>query len=205
MSEMEYINRNQSCWKKKTAQMIRIITVPPILVILLIVILSLTRDDVFRGTSNQIISVLLLGLVPILAYLLQPLLPKFKNMGREGQRKLAFILNMAGYAFAVIYGYVQNVKKNLKLIFLIYFLSVLILTFFNKIVRIRASGHACSATGPLLILTCFIGWRALIPCLLVGAMITWASLELNRHTKKELFMGMLTCVMAFILAQCILF
>ena len=74
--------------------MIRIVTTPPILITALILILSISRDDIFRGMGEILMSILLLGMVPVLAYPLQRILPGWKEGGREGQRNLAFVLNL---------------------------------------------------------------------------------------------------------------
>lgn len=190
--------------KENIAKMIRIVTTPPILITALILILSMSRDDIFRGMGEILMSILLLAMVPVLAYPLQRILPGWKEGGREGQRNLAFVLNLAGYMSALILGYLSGAGKNLKLIEITYFLSVVILTAFNKFIHIRASGHACGVTGPLLLLLYFTGWTALIPCLAIGAAMVWASLELKRHTRQELAYGAGTCLIAFFSARWIL-
>lgn len=189
--------------KEKVAKFFRIITVPPVLITALIIILLLSGDDIFGGFPDIIISFLLLGIIPILAYPLQQLLPGFKERGREGQRKLAFILNIIGYTLAVILGFMMDVQRKLMLIYITYFLSVVILTIFN-LLHIRASGHACSATGPLIFLIYYTGWKTLLPCLITGAAIVWSSLELKRHTRSELAIGALCCLAAFLISQCII-
>lgn len=183
--------------KTKIAKITRIITVPPIMILGLIIILSSLRKDIFQNTTQIIISILFLGIVPILAYPLQPILPKFKDKGREGQRELAFILNIAGYILAVIIGYFMGVGSNLQFIYNTYLISVILLTIINKGFHIRASGHACSATGPLLFLVYLFGFKAIVPCIIVGALTIWASLTLKRHTKKDITMGIITCIFAF--------
>ena len=140
----------------------------------------------------------LLGLVPALAYVLSGLIPKVKEQGREGQRKLAFITNLAGYSIALLWAILTNVRKELLLICLTYFFSVVILTICNKGFHFRASGHASSFTGPLILMSYFLGWKVIIPSLLIAALITWSSLYLKRHTIKELAGGMLVNILAFI-------
>jgi membrane-associated phospholipid phosphatase len=182
------------------AKTVRIITVPPILVTLLIIILSDRRSDIFTNVTESIISILLLGIVPVLAYPIQSLLSKLKISkltAREGQRKLAFILSLTGYLAALIFGICAHVKIRLMLIYLTYFLSVLVLTIFNKIFKIRASGHACSVTGPMVFMIYFISWKAIFPCILLAALIVWSSLLLKRHTARDLAFGAFTCLIAF--------
>lgn len=183
--------------KNRLAKVLRIITVPPVMVTILIVILSMTRKDIFRNEAEIILSLLYLGIIPVLAYPLQPFIPGFKGQGREGQRSLAFILTLVGYVLAVVTGYLIGANDNLQLIYITYVISVILLTVMNKILHIRASGHACSVTGPLIFLIYFTGWKALLPCIVVGAGSVWSSLKLKRHTAKELTLGSLICVLSF--------
>lgn len=72
-----------------------------------------------------------------------------------------------------------------------YFISVVLLTFVNKVLKVKASGHACSITAPCLLIAMFCGWYHIFPCLLIAAASVWASLYLKRHTVKELLFGAL--------------
>ena len=183
--------------REKIAQIIRGITVPPILVTAHIIILAFNRKDIFQSSIEVVLSVLFLGFIPILAYPLQPLLPHFKNKGREGQRNLAFILNIIGYVMIVIIGYFMNVSMNLQTIYLTYFFSVIVLTLFNKVIQVRASGHACAVAGPFLLLIYFQGLKVVIPCVIIAVAVAWSSLELKRHTRQELIIGTMSCCIAF--------
>ena len=60
------------------------------------------------------------------------------------QRKLAFIFSLIGYATALLWAILVHTSKELLMICATYFISVVILTFFNKVLKKRASGHACS-------------------------------------------------------------
>lgn len=55
-------------FKDVLAKTIRVISVPPVMVTSLILILAFNRDGIFRSTSEVVISILLLGFVPVLAY-----------------------------------------------------------------------------------------------------------------------------------------
>ncbi len=184
--------------KEHFAKTIRILSVPPIMVLVFILILAFNKNNIFRDSTEIIIMIALLGLVPALAYVLSGLIPKVKEQGREGQRKLAFITNLAGYSIALLWAILTNVKKELLLICLTYFFSVVILTICNKGFHFRASGHASSFTGPLILMSYFLGWKVIIPSLLIAALIIWSSLYLKRHTIKELAGEMLVNILAFI-------
>lgn len=124
--------------------------------------------------------------------------PGIKAKGREGQRNLAFIMNLVGYGIALAWAILTNVRKELLLICLTYFLSVVFLSICNKGFHFRASGHASSFTGPLILMIYFIGWKVIIPALIIAALIIWSSICLKRHTIKELAGGILVNIIAFI-------
>ena len=190
--------------KERFAKIIRALSVPPVMVSVLIFILAFHTEDVFRNASEIVIMIVLLGIVPVLAYVLSGIIPAVRVQGREGQRKLAFITNLVGYSIALLWAVLANVDKELLLICLTYFLSVIILTICNKGFKFRASGHASSFTGPLVFLIYFFGWKAIIPSLFIAALIIWSSLYLKRHTAKELTGGILVNVISFIISQIII-
>ena len=186
--------------KERIAKAIRVLSVPPVMVSVLILILAFSKDGIFRSTLEIVITIVLLGFVPILAYGLQKILPGFKEQGREGQRKLAFITNLVGYSAAFLWALIADVENALLLICSTYFFSVVFLTICNKGLHYRASGHACSITGPLVLLIYFFGWKVIIPCLVIAALIIWSSIYLKRHTVKEIVGGIVVCLLSFTLS-----
>ena len=130
---------------EKIAKVVRTITIPPVMVLLLLLILFALNGDVFHNSILDLLfSILFLALIPVAAYPLQPLIPKYKDKGREGQRNSAFVFTAAGYAGAIIYSALASVSKELLLIYFAYLLSVLALLFSNKVIKFRSSGHMCS-------------------------------------------------------------
>lgn len=107
--------------KERIAKAIRVLSVPPVMVSVLILILAFSKDGIFRSALEIVITIVLLGFVPILAYGLQKILPGFKEQGREGQRKLAFITNLVGYSAAFLWALIADVENALLLICLTYF------------------------------------------------------------------------------------
>lgn len=188
------------CKKECIAKTIRVLSIPPVMVSTLILILALNKEGIFRNTSEIVISIVLLGFVPILAYALNGIVPGFREQGREGQRKLAFITNLIGYSAAFLWALISDAESALLLICSTYFFSVLFLSICNKVFHYRASGHACSFTGPLVLLIYFLGWKVIAPCLLVAALIIWSSVYLKRHTAKELTGGIVVCLFSFVLS-----
>ena len=138
--------------KQTVAKGIRVLSVPPVMVTALLLFLNIWKPYFFRTWREIFICILLLGIVPALAYPMQKILPRWKKEGREGQRKLAFLFSLAGYTVSFLWSLTSGVGKEIQLICTTYFLSVLLLTVCNKGLHFRASGHACSVTGPLLLL-----------------------------------------------------
>ena len=182
------------------AKLIRIISVPPIIITFLLVILNAARPGIFRNNIEVLTSIILLGIVPVLAYPFQLLSSSLGAMGRTMQRKLAFIFSLIGYSTALLWAIWVHVSKELLMICATYFISVVILTFFNKVLKKKASGHACSITGPLVFLIYLVDWKLIFPCLIIAMLIFWSSLYLQRHTKTDLFWGVLSNLLAFALS-----
>ena len=186
--------------KNTFAKIIRIISVPPVMITFLLVILNTTRPDIFRNNVEVLTSIILLGIVPVLAYPFQLLSSSLEDKGRIMQRKLAFIFSLIGYATALLWAILVHTSKELLMICATYFISVVILTFFNKVLKKRASGHACSITGPLVFLIYLVDWKLIFPCIIIAMLIFWSSLYLQRHTKTDLFYGVLSTLLAFALS-----
>ena len=186
--------------KATFAKIIRILSVPPIMVSFLLVILKANRPEIFHNNADLLISIMLLGIVPVLAYPFQFLFPALKQNGRKQQRKLAFIFSLAGYSSAFLWSVIVYTSREMQMICTTYFLSLVLLILFNKVLKKRASGHACSITGPLVFLVFFVDWRLVFPCLFIATLIFWSSLYLKRHTIPDLFWGVLSNLFAFALS-----
>lgn len=186
----------------KTAKTIRVITVPPVLICALLLTMFFKSGNDFTKPIELVLALFFQVVMPIMAYPLQKVIPAYKDKGRDGQRNLAFILNGLGYTFAVIYGLIFNISSVLRFIFFVYFASVLILTIINKVIKLRASGHACSIVGTMICFVYFVGLKAVLLCAVLIALILWASLKLKRHTIKEFMIGSAVSATAFV--SCIL-
>ena len=182
------------------AYLTRILSVPPFMAALLVLILAIARPETFFSSKSPCFMLLFLALLPLLSYPLSAVLPNVRKRGREGQRNLAFILCGVGYLGGCLYSFLFPVTKEEQTIYLTYLLSVILLLVFNKLFRIRASGHACSVTGPVVFGILFFPLPGLIIGIPVCSLIVWSSLRLKRHTLKELGLGALLCVVAAILS-----
>ncbi|MBQ8248642.1 MAG: hypothetical protein IJY93_01990 [Clostridia bacterium] len=184
--------------KKVIAKILRILTIPPLLVTALLSVIYFTRDTTFRGLNDYLAAVICLAVIPALAYPLQPIIPGFKGKGRDGQRELAFVMSTIGYIVGFAYAFISNAPNEFKFIIAAYLLSVILLLIFNKIFHLKASGHACGVLGPLLFAVYFLGPIWVIPCSIVAACVAWSSVALSRHTPKDLCLGGVCALTAFI-------
>ncbi len=189
----ENIGMRNSTFGNLLAKGIRVVTVPPLLITGMLVILTVSLDNFCSSMAQMTLAVILLGLVPILAYPIQKLLPRGGEV-REEQRNMAFILTFAGYLTALACSVVGNCGRELQYIIVSYFISMSLLVFFNKVLHVRASGHACSVTGTLYFLSFFLGTPAVLPCILIAIAVVWSSLRLRRHTIQEIFWGSAVCL-----------
>lgn len=186
--------------EERFAKIVRIMSAPPIMITVLILILANYRAEVFRSASEEIVLVVLYGLVPMLAYMIQYIIPKYRDAGREGQRKLAFIMTFIGYSLGFIWALAVGVSNVLKTVCFTYFYTAILLILVNKLFDYRASGHAGSATGTLAILIYVFGIKLLIPCVIAFFLVYWSSINLKRHTPKEFFTGAWICLLSFFLS-----
>lgn len=171
------------------AKIIRVVTIPPVMVGTLIILLSTLRNDVFASGLESFLTLLFLAIIPVLAYPLSMLIPSIKEKGRDGQRNLAFALSAVGYAGGFVYALLANVSTPLMIIFGTYFLSIIVLSFMNKVIKVRASGHACSIAGPIGLVCYFLPPVCIVASLCLYVAIFWASVRMGRHTVKEFIWG----------------
>lgn len=173
----------------KIAYAVRAISSPPLMVMALFFTLYFGVAGTFTSVWELVFSIAFFVIIPALAYVTQPIFKGYKDRGREGQRELAFIFSAIGYLGGVIYGFAANLSRNLKLAYLSYFFSMLLLTLCNKLTSFHASGHACGIAGPIILLIIFMGWKLILPCAIIMAAMSWSSLKLKRHTVQELIFG----------------
>lgn len=185
--------------KQHLAKFIRVVTVPPIMALMLLVILYFTKPYFFGTTLNLILAIVFLVLLPISGYPLQPLIPHFRRKGREGQRSLAMWMASLGYILGLATALFLPVSKYLLIIYLTYLFSGISLVLLNKVFKVRASGHACGVAGPVFSLIYFLGPWMLFGILLLPG-VYWASLRMDRHDKSELLIGTTVPTYALLLA-----
>lgn len=187
---------------KKICKLVRILTLAPVMAMISLLVLFRVSPEIFSSSVQDLVfSIFFLVVMPLSAYPLQPLISPFKNQERDGQRHLAILTAVIGYICGFLYTQIRHTPWNLLLIFLEYLFSGLLILLFNKVLKIKASGHACGVAGPLCYLFYFLGYRALfaIPVLLL---VYWSSLYMKRHTLSELIWGSLIPIFSLL---CLLF
>lgn len=185
---------------KKFGKIISIITVVPLFALYVNLLLWFLTPDVYGGNVYWLLICLMcIFAVPLLAYPVSYLVPRIRKKGRDGQRKLAFIFALVGYTVGLIFCIAAKPPVGAAFILLTYFISGLVLAFFNKVLHIKASGHACGVAAPDLMLIIFLGWPAL-PSLLVLPLVFWARISIKRHKLSELFTGTAVGVISLAIA-----
>ncbi len=171
--------------------LIRKLTIPPVFAAMLLVWVYSSQPSCFGGLQYLFFSIFFLAILPVLAYPLQSFIPMFKDKGREGQRTLAMLFSFVGYLAGTVMAFACSVPAGLKVIFLEYLLCGILMLLFNKVCRMRASGHACGIVGPVLLLCYF---RLYLPAM-IGALLVIpvfiSSLRTKRHTALQLIGGSL--------------
>ncbi len=183
---------------------VRIVTAAPILASGLLIVLGLQRPEIFSGPAQWLLSLLFLGVLPLLGYPLQPYLPYFKTAGRPGQRTLAMLFAALGYLLGCLLLAVTGGTAGCWLVYLEYLLSGIVLLFLNKVCHLTASGHACGAMGPVALLLHFHLYAACIVGLAIAALSIVASKQTRRHTLPQLLGGGLIPWGVLLLLECLL-
>lgn len=183
--------------KNSFAKLIRIITVPPILALSMLLILRYEFGDRFASIPALWGAILCLTVIPACAYPAAAIWKGKEADTRSRQRKLAFVLNLLGYAGALLLSVITSRRQMLLAVTSAYLIAVLLLTLLNKVFHIKASGHACSCVLPFLFLMYWLGPKAAVLCVLIYLAELWASVSLKRHTVREFLLGSAVALITF--------
>jgi len=179
---------------KKAAYMISVLFTVPM--VALIVFLIMWFDNSKQNFNDNIFylinSILFFTIIPISAYFIVRINKKLRMLGRETERRYAFIFGIIGYLLGNIsLLFLKNPTKAMIGLYLSYLISSIILAFVNKALKFKASGHACGITGPILALNFIVGIKMLWLFILVP-IVMWSRLVLKRHDLKQLISGAMT-------------
>ena len=104
-----------------------------------------------------------------------------------------------GYMGGITVALITSLPDKLKVIYFTYFFSGVLILVFNKLLKIKASGHACGVVGPMEILVYCLGPWALLGMLILS-FVYWASLKMERHTVSQLWLGSVIPVVALFIS-----
>lgn len=184
---------------KKVYYAARILTVAPIIAIITFSILHFVSPEITGSTLNYILAIVFIAILPLMAYPIQPIVPYFKDRGRDGQRWLAICMSIFGYIGGIIFAFALNMPDKMQALFLTYFISGVLIFVFNKVFKIKASGHACGVAGPIAFLVYIYGPVALLGLPLL-ALVFWSSLGMGRHKTGELVVGSVIPIAAMLVS-----
>ena len=191
--------------KNWIAKGIRVITIPPILVSVMLLILYDTYGKAFTSLPMLLWAMFSLAFMPMFAYPLASIkykLQKHKLYAptlRDMQRHLAFLLSLIGYLIGFVVGWLGHSSAMMMGLFTGYLVGVVLLTVLNKAFHTKASGHACSCVMAYLFLWRWLGTGVLFICIPLYAGEFWASVFLKRHTSKEFILGSGAAAVAFLI------
>ena len=169
-----------------THLVVRVLTLPPIVTGLTLVLMYAPAG--LLTLRELLLCEVFLLLVPLAAYPLREIFHIGRNR-RVGQRSTALVLSAAGYACGFIWSLLVPCSWLVHILFLSYVVSVAALLALNAGLGLRASGHACSTTAPVFLLTWKLHPLFIIPSLLLIAAVYRSSLKLSRHTLPQLLIG----------------
>ena len=156
---------------------------PPVLAMLTFFFFYLMKPAE-RNLGACLTGIVCLGLVPLSAWF---------HMVRHpgdfaGERKVGFVLSMAGYVVGTLTMVIffRDSRLNMALM-LSYLFTVVGLTAVN-LMHYKASGHGSGAAGPATALTIVYGWPGAISFLLLAA-VAVAKIDIKEHTLGQLCAG----------------
>ena len=174
--------------KHHLAMLIRYVSVVPVIAFALLTSMFVLEPATMGSWTVYLLNVLFLTVLPLLAYPLQQVMPGFRSKGRDGQRDLAMLMAVLGYIGAVAASLAAKSPLPALTVSFTYFFSGVLIAVFNKLFKIKASGHACGVSGPIATAVVFLGPWALLALILLPA-VYWASLYMKRHDWPQLLWG----------------
>ncbi len=178
-------------------KLIRGITIPPIVAGVMVLLLYFASHSI--DLKDFVIAEICLVFIPFLAYPYGIIAHGNKDV-RETQRNAALILSGVGYAVGFVCTFIFSSSIAMRVLFSAYIISIAGLLFINKVIKFKASGHSCSTTAPIVMLTWQMGTIAVIPGVLLITAVYFSSLKLKRHTLTQLIVGSFISLVAAIVA-----
>lgn len=194
--------------KRSSALTIRKFTLAPLLAAFMLIYLYIVQPEIFGSIFvSENICVLIrqlffLSLFPLLAYPMQPLIPAFREKGRDGQRHLAMLSAFIGYFLNCILNSCTYAPRELQMIGWVYLLSGIMILLLNRLCGFRASGHA-AGVGAVIGIPVALGHpSAMAANLPLMILVCWASITTKRHTLPQFIGGLLIPIIWTLLLIC---
>lgn len=186
--------------KQTIAKIVRIASLSPFTAAVTLVIMY--ASGIVTHYTQLIATLCCLTVLPILSYPLHLAVPKLRAKGRDGERSLAIIFSVVGYAIITVLCFALGYPAKLTAFVLTYLVSGAIL-FVCRLFGVRPSGHCCGVSGPIAYLIAFVSpWYAFAALLLVP--VAWSCLSLKRHTLLQCVIGAAISVVALGISALIL-
>ncbi|MBR0156537.1 MAG: hypothetical protein IJM20_03340 [Clostridia bacterium] len=184
----------------KEAKLLRALTVPPVMALMLITILYIGLGaEAFVTPTHYFAAVFALTLLPVLPYPLCAAIPTLKRKGRKLERGLAIGFSLIGYVLGLLLALLGGGTEIEKILFLTYTISGALTGIMTFVVRYKTSGHACGASAPFVLLAISLSPWWLLGCFALIPIFN-ASIQLGRHTLGQLFAGACVSVAALFIA-----
>ncbi len=184
----------------KEAKLLRALTVPPVMALLLITILYIgLGETAFASPAHYLAAVFALTLLPVLPYPLCAAIPALKRKGRKLERSLAIAFSLLGYVLGLALALLGGGTLIEKILFLTYTISGALTGIMTFVFKYKTSGHACGASAPFVMLAISLSPWWLLGCFMLIPIFN-ASLRLGRHTLGQLFAGSCVSVAALFIA-----
>lgn len=171
------------------ARLISIMTTPPIMAGAAAGVVHAYNPELFGDNPKwYAITLLLLTVIPLASYAVASIVSSIRVLGRKGQRKLAFIVSVMSYVVGAIGCVSAKAPRVVSAFFLSYLAAGGILSLINSAFKFRASGHACGFSGPVTIVATIVGPVAILAFAALP-LIFWSRLQMQRHSKAQLWSG----------------
>lgn len=173
----------------KAAKLLRILTVPPIMALLLVSLLyAFLGKTAFASPIRYFEAVFTLAILPVLSYPLCRLIPSLKKRGRKTERDISIVFSIIGYLMGTLFAVFAGGTRVELILYLTYTMSGALMGILSFALHFRASGHACGAAGPFTMLSHQLGIFWSLGFLLLIPVFA-SSIRLKRHTLCELIAG----------------
>ena len=121
MDNVKKISHTESRVSNKLAKLVRVATIPSVAACAALCVIYAYDSTLIGSFVNFLLAILFLGILPMLAYPLQPFIPHFKDKGREGQRNLAMVFAFLGYVLGctvnIFMSKIQILRKDFQHIY----------------------------------------------------------------------------------------